>query len=119
MSLLTQQQQKFSRMVGQLFLYAKIIDYGITLGEVWRSEEEQARLFEAGFSKIKTFGQHQKRLAIDLNIFINDVFSEDIKHYNVLADYWKGLDPENVWGGDWRGNFFGINGDYHHFQLGK
>ncbi len=73
MSLLTKQQQKFSLMLGKLLLYANLNDLGITMGEAWRSEEEQERLYKAGFSKIKNYGHHQKLLAIDLYVFINNV----------------------------------------------
>lgn len=111
MSLLTQQQQKFSYLVGQLLLYAYSIGYGITLSDAWRSEEEQLRLFNAGYSKIKSNGFHQRRLAIDLNIFINDVYTEEDKYYEVLAVYWKSLDSQNIWGGDFK-NF----SDIFHYQ---
>lgn len=115
---LTEQQQYFTRMLTRLLNFAFDKDWGITLGEAWRSEETQKLYFEKKISKVK-YGHHQKRLAIDLHIFINDVYNDDPENYKILANYWKNLDPDNIWGGDWSGEFFGVSGDYHHFQYTK
>jgi len=71
------------------------------LGHVWRSEEEQRRLVEAGKSKTMK-SAHLNRLAIDLNFFdpqSNLVY--DKEYLQRFGDYWEGLDPKNTWGGNW------------------
>ena len=101
-------------MLADLIKYADSQDMGVTGGDWWRSEEEQTRLFNAGYSKVMTFGFHQRRLAVDLNIFINDVYTADDKYYKILGDYWESLDQDNIWGGRW----LTIH-DKFHFQFGR
>jgi hypothetical protein len=68
-------------------------------------------------------GGHFKRLALDLNLFVprGGQFEKPADEWeylwiegahlawNSLGDYWKNLNPDNRWGGDW--------GDFNHFSV--
>jgi len=45
-----------------------------------------------------------RRLAIDFNIFYNNILTNDFKTCKILGDYWESLDPLNRWGGDFNEN---------------
>lgn len=81
----------------------------VTGGELHRLPETQALLVQRGSSKT-TDGQHQKRLAIDLMLFIDGEWQQDTAAYKPLGEYWESLHPDNRWGGNfsgaWDGNHF-------------
>jgi hypothetical protein len=29
------------------------------------------------------------------------VYQKDTEAYSLLGEFWKAIDPDNVWGGDW------------------
>lgn len=86
--------------------------YGVTGGELFRTNEQQAIHVKAGRSKVKV-SQHQKRLAIDLHLwsianpgkYISD------KEWIEVGEYWESLNPKNRWGGFWKGFY-----DPNHFE---
>jgi hypothetical protein len=98
---LSEEQRIFTRHIGCLIGYAYCQGMELTFGDAFRSSEEQARLYSAGKSKIKSGGNHGKRLAVDFNLFVNGNLSWEWDHYKVLGDYWESLDDNNRWGGDW------------------
>ncbi len=100
-----EKQSKFVRMVGELILWAFQNNYELTFGEAQRSVE-QARLNELDGSGISN-SLHLKRLAIDLNLFIDGVYITHSEGYRPLGDVWKSM------GGSWGGDF----GDGNHFSL--
>jgi len=62
--------------------------------------------------------KHLKRLAADLNLFVNGVYCDSVNNEECmyarkdLAYYWEELNPEyNVWGGNWK-----TFKDYPHFE---
>jgi hypothetical protein len=99
--------------------------YQVTIGEAGRTTEQQLLYFE-GFSiqkigaslhfvksvrKTKTmYSQHLKRLAIDLNYFVDGNYTTEKTALQKAGDYWKSLNPSNVWGGDWEW-------DTNHFEM--
>ena len=94
-----------------LILWAYRNGYELTLGEAYRTKEQQAIYVKAGLSKTMN-SKHLDRLATDLNAFKNGEYLTDSDSYKPLGDYWKSLDPECVWGGDW-------GWDANHFQFTK
>jgi peptidoglycan L-alanyl-D-glutamate endopeptidase CwlK len=92
-------QFEFALDVAKLIQYAAARGYKITLGEAYRTEEQQAIYLSNGKSKAKE-SQHQKRLAVDLNIFKHDRLTYDKTDIKPLGDYWKSLNGANRWGGD-------------------
>jgi hypothetical protein len=43
---------------------------------------------------------HLRRLAVDLNFFMNDILVTDKAHLQPIGDYWESLSPENRWLGN-------------------
>ncbi len=84
-------------------------NYKLTGGELWRSQIMQDYYYNTGASKTKN-SKHQERTALDINVFIDDIYRTDKEAYKHLAEYWKTLDPNNVSGFDW-------NWDINHFQM--
>lgn len=97
MSLLHDKQVHFAWLVGQLLLEAQMQGYGVTLGEAWRSKPEAERLAKAG-KGIKN-SLHCQRLAIDLNLFRDDVYLTDTESYRPLGEWWEQQDRLCRWGG--------------------
>lgn len=97
-----EKQWKFTELLGRLITYAYSKGYKLTLGDGYRAD-----------GKGHMPGSlHYSRLAQDLNLFIASAW---IKKYHPawedLGAYWKSLDPECGWGGDFAAK------DYNHFSL--
>lgn len=100
---LHEKQVHFSRMFASLVLYAGTLGGEVVIDMVARSEEEQARLVAEGASQTMD-SKHLQRLAGDLLLFnAQGTYLTNSQDYAALGAYWHGLDPANVWGGDWAG----------------
>ncbi len=108
---LSEKQRKFTWLVSRLIEWAYDMGYEITLGEALRTPEQQALYVKAGKSKTMN-SKHLEKLAIDLNLFVDGEYRTDKPSYEPLGEYWKKLDSECVWGGDW-------GWDANHFQYGR
>lgn len=110
---LSEKQIIFSKMVGELLLWIyRQTGYGISLGEVLRTPEQQKLYLEQGKSKTAN-SMHLYKLAIDLNLFINGVYVLDENKYRKLGEYWEQLGKANNITARWGGRF-GVNpADYH------
>ena len=86
---LRRQQSKFAKALGSLLCYAYLSGYEITLGDTY-----------PGKFKHRLNGAHPKGLAIDINLFINDIYMEDTLSHTLLGKYWKTLG--GIWGGDFK-----------------
>lgn len=111
MSDLFDKQVKFSRLIGKLleWVYTQP-DYAVTFGEAFRTSAQAMLNAKAG-TGIK-HSLHILRLAIDLQLFIKNVYQKDSSAYRKMGDYWKSLDPDCCWGGD-----FKTNPDGNHFSI--
>ncbi|MHC4179745.1 MAG: M15 family metallopeptidase [Planctomycetota bacterium] len=97
---LRRKQSVFAKNVGKLIAWAYKHGYELTFGETYRTPA-QARLNAArGIGIVKSL--HCSRLAIDLNLFINDSYTTTSEAHEPLGKYWKTLHPLNRWGGDFR-----------------
>lgn len=85
--------------------------YSVTLGEAWRPPETQELYVKQGKSWTEN-SRHLVRLAIDLNLFINDEWKKDPVAFTPLGKYWESLHPDCRWGGRWRST-----PDANHFEL--
>lgn len=94
-------QAAFLKDVRKLLEKADELGYMVTMGEGFRTPEQQAIYVKTGRSKTAA-SEHLNRRAIDLNIFKEGKLCgrEQIKP---LGDFWEGLSPLNRWGGNWRG----------------
>lgn len=104
-------QSIFSQNVAKLILEAYRLGYEVTLGEAYRTPEQQKIYIMKGLSKAK-ISNHQRRLAIDLNLFRNGLYLDETEDYTAIGDYWTKLHPFNRWGGH-----FSKLKDGNHFEL--
>lgn len=104
-------QNIFAQNVAKLILYATQSGYQVTLGEAWRTQKQQDYYYKMGLTKAKV-SQHQKRLAIDINLFRDGVYLTETEDYAFIGDYWTKLHPFNRWGGH-----FSKLRDGNHFEL--
>ena len=107
---LSVRQQQFAGLLGQFltWIYAES-DYEVTMGECYRTPE-MAEIYAKQGKGIKD-SLHCKRLAVDLNLFIDGVYITDTESYKTLGEKWKSLDDGCSWGGDFS------RPDGNHFQL--
>lgn len=110
-----EKQSLFAGFSSRLILHAQEIGYMVTYGETYRTIEQQGLHFAHGLTKTLK-SKHTDRLAIDLNFFKDGEYINALKSANEIlkdiGDYWKSLNSECVWGGDW-------GWDAGHFQLGE
>lgn len=99
---LSAHQRQFTRYIG-IFIGKVYATPGqeLTFGEVWRSEEQQAIYLRTGKSWIKR-SNHQDRLAVDFNLFINGVYQTSTEAWRALGTVWESLHPNCRWGGRFR-----------------
>ena len=107
---LSQKQAAFSVLVAKLILHAQAQKMAVTFGEAYRSPEEAARLEKTGRGIAASL--HTKRLAVDLNLFLNGVYQTDTAAYKPLGEWWEAQSTEAMeccWGGRFRdGNHFSV-----------
>lgn len=95
---LGEQQRLFTQLVANLIIYADAQGYGITLGESWRPAVTAAYYAQIGAGSKDSL--HLTRLAIDLNLFKDGKFLDSTEDHRPLGTYWKTLNPNCRWGGD-------------------
>ncbi len=105
---LSQKQQRFVRMVLQLLCFATASGFALTFGEALRTQAQANANAESGAGISNSL--HLLKLAIDLQLFINDEYQTDAEAYRPLGDFWKSI------GGSWGGDFVHLV-DANHFSL--
>lgn len=91
-------QWEFLKDLAMLIQWASNHGYKLTGAELYRTPHEATRneMYGTGIKD----SLHTQRLAIDLNLFIDDVYQTDSLSHKPLGEYWKSLSPLNRWGGD-------------------
>lgn len=85
---LRHRQSEFVRMIADLIKYTyDVLGYELTFGDAYATTGHKVNSF------------HYKRLAIDLNLFINGEYQESDEAHKPLGEYWESL------GGTWGGRF--------------
>lgn len=103
---LLQRQQIFAHNLGKFLVWCFQNNYKVTVGEVFRTEEQHEFNIKAGKTKANR-SLHMDRLAFDVNLFLDTngdgkaEYVTDTAKYKPLGDYWRSLHPHNRWGGDW------------------
>lgn len=110
METLGQKQRRFLPLVSKLIDFAYAQGYQLTEGEGYRTPE-QAALNAQHHTGIAN-SLHTLRLAVDVQLFKDGVYLADAAAYEILGTFWKTLDPDACWGGDFRPL---VDGD--HFSL--
>jgi len=98
---LVKEQAAFLLDVCKLINHATERGYVITAGELYRTLEQQQIYLKTGRSKTLN-SNHLKRLAIDLNFFVNGKLTWDKKVLAPIGEYWESLSPKNKWGGNFK-----------------
>lgn len=92
------QQRLFAKQVGEFLTWIYAQGYEVTLGDAYRDP----RVF--GYvGEFKGYGRrmsnHKRRLAIDLNLFIDGVYEKTTDAHRPLGEKWESMHPLNRWGG--------------------
>lgn len=99
---LGQHQEAFTADLIKLISYAITEHgYGVHIGEVQRTAEQQDIYVRTGRSKTRN-SMHLKKCAADL-FFVKQGKLATRAETKVLGDFWECLSPLNRWGGSWRG----------------
>lgn len=107
---LGEQQRRFLPLVAKLIDFAYAQGFELTAGELYRPPEQAALNAQHGSGIANSL--HILRLAIDLQLFKDGQYLTDSAAYKSLGDFWKTLDPQCAWGGD-----FTPRVDGNHFSL--
>lgn len=103
---LWEKQCEFARILGELLVW---IDQqpgmAVTVGDA-------ARMDQQGHKKNS---KHYRRLAIDLNLFINGVYQEKSEKHLPLGEKWEALG--GTWGGRFKDEFGNPAPDGNHYEL--
>ena len=97
--LLGQKQREFSYHVTQLIQHIYAMGYAVTLGDAYRDPRSHGKMGEEG-PYGRSASAHKQRLAIDLNLFVDNMYIADTGPHEQFGIWWKALHKENEWGGD-------------------
>ena len=95
---LGEKQRRFTECIGRLIAFAYANGFELTFGDAYRSPEQAAANAAAGTGISKSV--HTVRLAVDFNLFVDGAFQQTTDAHRPLGEYWKTLDPDARWGGD-------------------
>jgi len=107
---LSQKQRDFTRAVGRLIEFAYESNVELTFGDAYRDHRVFGH-FDEGDNYSSKRSLHKIRLAVDFNVFIDDVYRTDAVVYAQLGYFWLALDPDARWGGQDGGS------DANHFSF--
>jgi len=109
MASLNRKQARFADCVWRLLRYAFESNQPVIISEAYRTKE-QAEIYAAQGKGIKN-SVHRKKLAVDLYRYKGGTISWQQEDYADLGRFWKTLNPDARWGGDFR------NRDSVHFSF--
>lgn len=95
---LRQTQEDFARLVPRLI--DKVFELGMTctLGDAYRDPRVHGIVgVKKGYGHSKS--GHKRRLALDLNLFINGEYVDNEEGHKALGEWWEKQDPRCRWGG--------------------
>lgn len=95
---LGEKQRLFPYLIAQLLVWAYGENYEFTFGEAERSAAQAAANAAAGTGISNSL--HLRRLAIDLNLFIDGIYQTDSSAHAPIGEKWKSLHTLCRWGGD-------------------
>lgn len=98
---LQQKQVEFTDNVALLLQFAKEKGYKITFGDTYRDPR-------CGYGSPRS--KHRQRLAIDLNLFIDNEYVADTESHLPLGEFWESL------GGIWGGRFRKLDGNHYEWK---
>ena len=90
---LSDRQWIFLQDVALLVQYARARGWKLTGGNLYRTPEQNRAVNGSAHS------MHMKRLAIDLNLFVDGSLVTHTAWHRPLGEFWESIRPENSWGG--------------------
>jgi len=109
-------QRLFCSLIAEFIVWCYANDYELTFGEAQRSQAQATANAAAGIGISNSL--HLKRLAIDLNLFLDitvggdeDVYATDSAAYLPLGMKWESMNSLCRWGGRFSrpdGNHFSL-----------
>lgn len=100
---LSKKQQRFTRCIAKLIIFANEKGFELTFGDAYRSPTNPD-----GHPK----SCHRSRLAVDFNLFVNGIYATQDSAHQEMGEYWESLDPDARWGGRFRdGNHYSFEHD--------
>lgn len=106
---LREKQTRFALAAARLIQKAHELGYQMTIGEVERTQAQAAQNAAAGLGISRSL--HIERLAVDLNLFRDGRYIVDGEGHTELGAWWKSLDKDHRWGGDFKKK------DFNHYSL--
>ena len=95
---LSQKQRRFARAIPRLIDKAHELGYEVTLGDAFRDPRVFGQVGEA-----KGYGAkgscHKLRLAVDLNLYRDNVYLTDTEAHRELGEWWEAQGLDHCWGG--------------------
>lgn len=111
---LRQQRCLFTRLLGELTVWAFANGYELALSEVRRRPETAAANAASGKGIANSL--HLDGLAADFDLYINGVYQSDSLAHTPLGEKWKSMHPLNRWGGDFRDRNGNPKPDGNHYS---
>lgn len=111
---LREQRCLFSLYVSRLIAKATEMGYHVAIGEATRSPEQARLNAQKGTGSVNSL--HIIGLAVDLNLYDSKgKYLDKTEDHAPLGAWWKSLDPNNRWGGDFKsrpdGNHYSYSPD--------
>ena len=99
---LSQRQREFARLFGEFLVWIYTNEeYAVTLGDAFRDPRLHGEFgIKQSYGAANSY--HKRRLAVDLNLFINGVFQKTTKAHEKLGAKWLSMRKRNVWGGNFK-----------------
>ena len=92
---LNKDQFRFTEYIGELIKYAYVKGYTLSFGDAYATTGHIMG------------SRHYERLAVDFCLFKDGKYLTDTDDYLFLGEFWKSLNPDCTWGGDFQdGNHF-------------
>lgn len=112
---LLHQQQKFSLTLALFIIEIESMGYHCILGELLRTEHQQAEYYRKKLSKTMD-SNYLKKIAIDIYIFKNGVLLSTFEKLNPFYNIWQSLHKNARCGCDWNNNGLkdGVFDAYHY-----
>jgi hypothetical protein len=107
---LSRKQRDFNIAIARLMLWGTYNGYEFTFGDAYRDPRVHGKFGEkVAYGSRLSF--HKKRLAMDLNLFVDDKYQASTKAHEPIGIKWEEM------GGTWGGRF--SNSDGNHYSWGE
>ena len=108
---LGQKQELFSKLIPKLITKAHELGFDVRIGDLFRDPRVHGAYGEKiGYSS--AYSMHKLKLAVDLNLLINNVMKVKTSNFQELGEWWEQQHELCRWGGRFKdGNHFSLTHD--------